>query len=481
MVAISARRPTLRKGIENRSVGEANKTRAAESQKTDKSQLEAAANAANSNTEAQRPQITAETRAFAWGRAQERELLNKARIPGWAGAPTFNEVGAGLAEMKRGMGGASVAQLQTKLNEQGANLDVDGKFGPLTENALRQAQARQGMPATGRLDARTLQNISGETRGLGDPVANQVPENISGWNQAPNLDQIQTTNARMRRGMGGRSVAQIQEMLNRNGAHLDVDGKFGGQTERALLNFQQTRGLPDNASVGPRTLQALRTDAPAVNAPAANDNAESPQATGNVNASTAGMTEAQKYDHYRSLIQQNGGQFKDGPNQRNLVALRNTTDADTNRGKGRYDDTMAMIWTDRQGRKRVREYTMNTEPSAQYRGRVGVDANGDGRKDQGRLGAGYYEYRTGSSSRLGRVLRPTANQMAERDTNHDGLFNDGARASAGQSILFHGGGYSNVSSAGCQTFAPDVYNRFWRDLHSGGNPGTVGYTLINAG
>jgi len=191
------------------------------------------------------------------------------------------------------------------------------------------------------------------------------------------------------------------------------------------------------------------------------------------------MSEAQKFDHYQALIEQNGGQFKTGPNERNILSLRRETDADVNGGQGRYDDQTVMLWTDANGQKHVREYQSNTEPSARYRGRIGVDADGDGRKDQGRLPAGYYEYRTGHSDRLGRVLRPTQNTNAERDTNHDGLFNDGATAGAGRSMLFHAGGNNMTGSAGCQTMKPGDYNRFWSDLNSAGNPGNIGYTLIN--
>jgi peptidoglycan hydrolase-like protein with peptidoglycan-binding domain len=456
MVALSAPRPALRKGIATQRNAEVAKS---QTQAEKNPQPLTVASAPQASAEVNRPAITAETRAFARGRAQERELLSKARVPGWATAPGLEQVGAGLGEMQRGMGGVPVAQMQSMLNKRGANLDVDGKFGPLTQAALKKEQGRQGIPATGRLDAHSLNAIRGGEGELGEARSvSGVPENIPGWQAAPSLDQVQTGEARMRRGMGGQSVAQVQGMLNENGASLEMDGKFGGDTERALLNFQRTRGLPDNATLGPRSLEALRTNAPATLPQAANDNAEAPAAAGNVNADTAGMR----------------------PNQRNLVALRNTTDADANGGRGRYDDQLAMLWTDSQGNKRVREYAANTEPSAQYRGRVGVDANGDGRKDQGRLPAGYSEFRTGRSSRLGRVLRPTQNQMAERDTNQDGLFNDNAHASAGQSILFHGGGRTNVSSAGCQTMDPATFNRFWSDINRAGNPGTIGYTLINA-
>ena len=74
-----------------------------------------------------------------------------------------------------------------------------------------------------------------------------------------------------------------------------------------------------------------------------------------------------------------------GPNQFNIVSLRTETDADVNGGGGRYDDRTALVWTDSQGRPHVEEFDSNTEPSARYRNRMGVDADGDGRLDHTRL------------------------------------------------------------------------------------------------
>jgi hypothetical protein len=192
------------------------------------------------------------------------------------------------------------------------------------------------------------------------------------------------------------------------------------------------------------------------------------------------MTEAQKYDHLKALAEQNGGRFDTATNQRNIISLRNQTNTKANGGKGVYDDKTYVAWTDSSGRKRVSEYNSNTEPSSQYTGRQGVDANGDGRRDLGRLPQGFYEYRVERGhSQFGNVLRPTRATNAERDTNHDGLFNDNRFASAGQTMLFHKGGNNNTGSAGCQTMRPADFDRFWRDVTGGGNTSRIGYTLIN--
>jgi len=71
--------------------------------------------------------------------------------------------GEGLA---RGHSGAGVHDLQSLLNAAGAQppLAEDGLFGPKTQAALRQAQARLGIPVTGALDASTLRALEAAPR-----------------------------------------------------------------------------------------------------------------------------------------------------------------------------------------------------------------------------------------------------------------------------------------------------------------------------
>jgi len=303
---------------------------------------------------------------------------------------------------------------------------------------------------------------------------------------APSMDQVRAGQGQLRRGQQGESVAELQTRLNASGAKppLDTDGKFGPKTQDALRTYQKSRDITDTGVLGKTTLGALDASRPAVT-PQANTPTTTPEATtpartnGATNVDTSKMTEAQKYDHYKGLIEQNGGKFKSGPNERNIISLRTETSTKANGGQGVYDDKTAMLWTDKNGGKHVKEYKSNTEPSSRYEGRYGEDVNRDGRLDLGRMRPGSYEFRTGSSSTLGNVLRPTKNMTVDRDTNHDGRFNDGASGSAGQSMLFHAGGNSMTGSAGCQTMPPAEYARFWRDLNANGNPGNIGYTLIN--
>ncbi len=58
-------------------------------------------------------------------------------------------------------------------------------------------------------------------------------------------------------GCMGNGVRELQTGLNRLGNTLDVDGRFGPDTEQALLRFQQQQGLETDGVAGPKTWQTL--------------------------------------------------------------------------------------------------------------------------------------------------------------------------------------------------------------------------------
>lgn len=61
-----------------------------------------------------------------------------------------------LEGLQRGSRGPDVMDLQRQLNARGAQLEVDGKFGPLTEAALKQFQGSVPGASSGRVDAATV-------------------------------------------------------------------------------------------------------------------------------------------------------------------------------------------------------------------------------------------------------------------------------------------------------------------------------------
>ncbi len=59
------------------------------------------------------------------------------------------------------------------------------------------------------------------------------------------------------RGSSGDAVSTLQDAVNAWGYGLDVDGKFGGETEAVVRHFQSYADLTVDGLVGPATRDAL--------------------------------------------------------------------------------------------------------------------------------------------------------------------------------------------------------------------------------
>lgn len=57
------------------------------------------------------------------------------------------------------------------------------------------------------------------------------------------------------------AVTELQELLNRLGAKLEIDGVFGPDTQEAVAAFQDRHGLDADGIVGPLTARALELSA----------------------------------------------------------------------------------------------------------------------------------------------------------------------------------------------------------------------------
>jgi LysM repeat protein len=238
--------------------------------------------------------------------------------------------------------------------------------------------------------------------------------------------------------------------------------------------------IPGAATVAGGGAAAAANDsgagAPAVTPPAAGNSA---RVTPGQLPDTTGLSEAQKFDLYSGYIGQFGsaGARQDLADGRKVaLSLRVDTSTDANQGKGVYDDRMVLMWQDAAGNKHVQEFRANTDPSGQYepggpytRKPVGADYGGDARGDQGRLADGTYAYTRGTF--LGApAMMSGADQVTQRDTNHDGRFNDGvttARSDYGMHI--HIGGQNNTYSAGCFTLPPAEHARFFATIGAQNN------------
>jgi peptidoglycan hydrolase-like protein with peptidoglycan-binding domain len=137
--------------------------------------------------------------------------------------------------LSTGARGAAVVALQ-----RGLRLSADGVFGRGTAAAVRAAQQRGGLPATGVVDAATWTVV---TR-LAYPL----------------LDHRSTT---LRRGSSGASVAALQQALR-----LTADGRFGAATHAAVMTAQTAARLVPTGVVDRRTWVAVEAQAYPLSAPA---------------------------------------------------------------------------------------------------------------------------------------------------------------------------------------------------------------------
>lgn len=210
---------------------------------------------------------------------------------------------------------------------------------------------------------------------------------------------------------------------------------------------------------------------------------------------TSSMDESEKFAVYRGLIGNPAVREDLDAGLRVILGLRVTTPTTANEGRGIYDDRFVVLQRTKIDESAL-EFAGNADPSGWYedagggltaagRPAMGVDADRDGRLDLARIPAGCYRYRKSQSKKFGDVLRSAGPIHAERDTNHDGVFDRDDRVDPASAdglyvtdFLFHPGLDDRTGSAGCQTMTPDVFTAFWQAL---GDQEEFWYVLVTVG
>ncbi|MBX3172601.1 MAG: peptidoglycan-binding protein [Candidatus Eremiobacteraeota bacterium] len=337
----------------------------------------------------------------------------------------------------------------------------------------------------------------------------QVP-NFQSWaspNAAKSAELKPLSGDNMSRRDKGDNVKQLQEHLNKAGAKLETDGKFGPETQKAVRKFQRQHNLTVDGKVGPETMGALnkglkpeptnpkpdpaaKQPDPAAQKPdpgakkpdpgaqkpdpAAKVDPGAKKAQGLPQLADKKMSTQEKYDHYAAMVKAAGGKI-DGKNP-TVLGLRGLgidgKRHDSGRNTGSNDDTFVVLGRDKKGQPTVTELSGATH-AATARGSVagGVAQLRPGNYDVTRR----HDYKGHEAW----AVNGGGNVPAYRDGNRDGKISDAEKANAvkrgttADGILFH---WDRNASIGCQTLPIDQLKK----LKAAVNGGNFHYTLLDA-
>lgn len=153
--------------------------------------------------------------------------------------------------------GERVTALQGALADAGLYGDeIDGRFGPATEAAVRRLQEIEGLTVDGLAGPATYE-------ALGLPYPGSAVDGDDTAEQSESDYRPEPASGSLQLGHEGVRVAALQEALTAQGFFDGViDGQFGPQTEDGVRAAQEAYGLDADGVAGPATHEALALDYP---------------------------------------------------------------------------------------------------------------------------------------------------------------------------------------------------------------------------
>lgn len=158
--------------------------------------------------------------------------------------------GAGLESLAIGSSGEGVKALQGLLNHAmpGIALSPDGKFGPLTQDAVKVFQGQNGLKATGAMNAETAAKLES----VAALFAERVPFSHGPYQPDPALDGVRSGEQTLGLGQQSPAVAALHTALNSalpGALGLPPNSTFTDMTQSAVRLFQGSTGLPVDGEV----------------------------------------------------------------------------------------------------------------------------------------------------------------------------------------------------------------------------------------
>jgi 3D (Asp-Asp-Asp) domain-containing protein len=155
-----------------------------------------------------------------------------------AAAPMAANAAAPTSQLlHKGMHNTDIKPLQTQLKKFNYYHDpIDGVFGPLTNQAVKEFQKDHGLDVDGIAGPDTIKSLK------------KVKSLAHTYKNAPLLKQ----------GSHGKIVKKLQNQLQTlDFYHGDLDGIYGSLTESAVKDFQKANHIDVDGITGPATYQAL--------------------------------------------------------------------------------------------------------------------------------------------------------------------------------------------------------------------------------
>lgn len=158
--------------------------------------------------------------------------------------------------IKVGEKGTQVSALQTKLAQLGFPLKPDGIFGPNTKAVVEELQAMFGYDVDGVVGDATQKLIDSQL-GYGFHLDKSDSVKRALEAQGKTTDKGALAGAELtqvlKKGASGAQVSYLQRRLNALGFKVQVDGKFGGETEQTVRKLQEAFGYDVDGIVGQAT------------------------------------------------------------------------------------------------------------------------------------------------------------------------------------------------------------------------------------
>lgn len=147
--------------------------------------------------------------------------------------------------LQLGASGAQVKELQQLLKAVGLyKSNVDGKFGPVTQAAVKAFQRKHGLTVDGWAGPQTMAKL----RAAAAPRPAPAPST-----------PVTSAGGKLALGAKGDAVKELQQRLKSLGLYNGaIGGNFGPGTEAAVKAFQKMKGLTVDGWAGPQTMAALR-------------------------------------------------------------------------------------------------------------------------------------------------------------------------------------------------------------------------------